>query len=83
MAEEDEIRNFVMSEHRISYLINPLEDEMYVDYGSQVRDEERVEAAIQVAMDTLDHVSDGCKKQALETIMQNIRDYGNRLLKRS
>lgn len=83
MKEEDEIRSYAMNEHRISYLINPSENEMYVDYGSQVSDEERVEAAIQVAMETLDRVSDGCKKQALETIIQNIRDYGNRLLKRS
>lgn len=82
MEENDEIRNYAVNEHRISYLINPTKDEMYVDFGSQVTDEERIEAASQVAMETLDHVSDGNKQQGMETMIRNIREYGGLILKR-
>lgn len=79
----DEFTDNVMHDHRIIFLINPMEDEMYVDYGKQVTDGELIEAASQAAMDALEHVSDGNKSQALETIISEIRAYGNVILKRS
>lgn len=73
----------LMNDHQIIYLINPAENEMYVDYGKEVTDDELIEAASQVAMDVLEHVSDGGKSLALETIISEICAYGNQILKRS
>lgn len=78
-----EIRSFARNDHRVSFLVNPAEGEMYVDYGSDITEEELTEAAAQIAANILDHIDDSRRLKASEDIIHDIREYINEERKRS
>lgn len=79
----EEIRSFAGNDHRVSFLVNPIEGEMYVDYGSDVTEEELKEAAAQIVANILDHIEDSRRFKASEDIIQDIQEYISEERKRS
>lgn len=71
----EEIRSFAGNDHRVSFLINPTDMEMYVDYGKDVTEEELKEAAAQITANILDHIEDGRRTEAAEDIIHEIQEY--------
>lgn len=79
----DEIRRFAVNDHRISFLVNPIDAEMYVDYGHDVTEEELKEVATQIATNILDHIDEGKRVKAAEDIIQDIQEHISEERKRS
>lgn len=79
----EEIRNYAGNDHRVSFLINPTDMEMYVDYGKDVTVEELKEAAAQITANILDHIDEGKRTKAAEDIIREIQEYISEERKRS
>lgn len=79
----EEIRSYARNDHRVSFLINPTDMEMYVDYGKDVTVEELKEAAAQITANILDHIDEGRRTKAAEDIIREIQEYISEERKRS
>lgn len=71
----EEIRNYAGNDHRVSFLINPTDMEMYVDYGKDVTEEELKEVAAQITANILDHIEESRRTEASEDIIHEIQEY--------
>lgn len=72
-----EIRNYMRNDHRICFLVNPVKEEMYVDYGEELTEEEMIEAGTQIAWNIIDHIPDEKKMGAVQVMTDSIRQYVN------